>query len=413
MGIEERVTALFGRRFSLALEQCPLPDEVLNEMVEPQRVNIARIKVCRAGQRSILAQGWRLCLSDILGPTKGGVRFHPEVGRDTLLSLAARILVKCAVNGLPHGGAAGGVAIDPKALSAAELESLSRGYVRAFADVIGADRDILSPDLGTSAAVMAWMSDELTVIRRRHEPAAINGKPPSAGGIAGRHAATAVGVGVVLRELFAQWQRDPGKVTCAIQGFGAAGGTLAEHLWQSGIRVVAVSDSSSGWYCAEGLDVAALCRHKRDGLPLARLELPGAAKTAPLQVLEVPADVVVAAALGGQVDGRAASRMRCSTVVEVANAAVTDDADAYFDSHGIVVVPDVVVNAGGITVSHLEWLQNRSGRIVPEQEVRDELESRMVRTVHKLLRSAERFGVPLPVAAQLLAIEKFKLAYGV
>jgi glutamate dehydrogenase (NADP+) len=335
------------------------------------------------------------------------------VTRENLLSLAARILLKCAVNGLPHGGAAGGVAIDPKTLSSGELELLARGYVRVFADLIGADRDILSPDLGTDAAVMAWMSDEFNVVRRTHEPAAINGKPPGAGGIAGRHGATALGVGVVLRELFAEWQWDAGKITCAIQGLGAAGGTLAEHLWQSGVRVVAVSDTSCGWHCPDGLDVPEICRLKRSGVALARMEPSNATRLTPLHVLEVPADMVIAAALGGQIDGGIAPRMRCRAVVEVANAAVTNDADLYFDTQRVAVVPDVVVNAGGITVSHFEWLQNRSGRVSQEQEVRGQLQSRMADTTHKLLATAKEFRVSLPVAAQILAIEKLKLVYGV
>ena len=410
---EEKISEVFGRRFCIALVQCPVPDDVLEELVEPQRVASARIKVPRKGQKSIFAQGWRLCLSDRLGPSKGGVRFHPGVNRDSLLSLAARILLKCAVNGLPHGGAAGGVAIDPKQLSDDEIESVAREYVRTFADIIGSDRDILSPDLGTNARVMAWMSDELNAIRRRHEPAAINGKPLGAGGIAGRHGATAAGAGVVLRELFAEWQWDPRKLTCSIQGLGAAGGTIAEYLSQTGVRVVAASNSSGGWYSAEGLEVSDICRSKRDGLPLAKLELKKATQLTPSQALEVPADVVIAAALGGQVDEHVASRMQCRAVVEVANAAVTNDADRCLEARNITVVPDVVVNAGGITVSHFEWVQNRSGRIAPEEEVHDQLQKRMVNTTTKLLTASKDFRVPLSIAAQILAIERLKLLYGV
>jgi glutamate dehydrogenase (NADP+) len=409
----QKASELFGRRFGLALDRCAVPDEVLEQIVEPQRVMSARIKIPRKGGPSLFARAWRLCLSDVLGPTKGGVRFHSGVSAESLLSLAARILLKCAVNGLPHGGAAGGVAIDPKLLSNDELEALARGYVRAFADVIGADRDILSPDLGTGAQVMAWMSDELNAIRRRLEPAAINGKPPGGGGIAGRHGATAAGAGIVLRKLFAEWQWDPHELTCAIQGLGAAGGTIAEHLAQPGMRVVAVSDSSGGWYAAEGLDVSEICRSKRGGTPLAKLAIEGATRITSLQALEAPADLVIAAALGGQIDEQVAPKMQCRAIVELANAAVTNEADRYLETRNITVVPDVVVNAGGITVSHLEWVQNRSGRITQEQEVRDQLEARMSDTTGKLLAASKTFGVGLPVAAQILAIEKLKLVYGV
>jgi glutamate dehydrogenase (NADP+) len=412
-GAQDKAGQLFGRRFTQALGPSPLPEDVLQEITEPQRVVSARLKIARAGAAAVLARGWRLCLSDVLGPTKGGVRFHPGVSHDSLVSLAARILLKCAVNGLPHGGAAGGVTIDPKQLSGAELEHLARAYVRAFADVIGAERDILSPDLGTGAKVMAWMTDELNVLRRRQEPAAINGKPPGNGGIAGRHEATATGAQVVLGEFFAQRGWEPSRLTCAIQGFGAAGGTMAAQFAQSGMRVVAVSDTSGGWHAAGGLDVPALYKAKRAGTPLAAMTVPGATRIAPLQALEVPADLVIAAALGGQIDGELAPRMKCRAVVELANAACTDEADRYFESHDVAVLPDVVVNAGGITVSHFEWAQNRSGRLVPEEEVRSQLRERMRATAGRLLAAAAAHRVALPVAAQILAIDKLRLVYGV
>ena len=329
----DKLSDMFGQRFCAALAKCALPDDVLGDLVEPQRVVRARIKLSGEGNSS--ATGWRLCLSDVLGPTKGGVRFHQGVNETNLLSLAARILLKCAVNGLPHGGAAGGIAIDPKQLSQQQLELMAREYVRVFADFLGSDRDILSPDLGTNAKIMAWMSDELNVVRGREDPAAINGKPPGNGGIAGRHGATAAGALVVLQELFSKWQWQPHKLTCAIQGFGAAGSTIAEHLAQIGVRVLAVSDSTGGWHANEGLDVREICNSKCSGVPLAKLELKKAARITPEKVLEVPVDLVIAAALGGQIDRQVAPRLQCRAVVEVANAAVTNEADAYLEAHNV------------------------------------------------------------------------------
>lgn len=409
---ERRIVDLFGRRFALALDRRPLPSHVLQEILEPQRVVSSRLKLTRPGGAPEFVQGWRVCLSDAMGPSKGGVRFHPGVTRENLVGLAARILVKCAVNDLPHGGAAGGVAIDPANLNRQQVELLARQYVRAFCDVIGADRDILSPDLGTDAVVMAWMADEFNVIRRRHEPAAVNGKPPGLGGIAGRHGATALGAKVVLQELIAARGWDPGKLTCVVQGLGAAGSTVAEHLWHWGVRVVAVSDSSGGLHCPEGLDVPAICRAKRDGFSAAKQSPVGATRIDPLRVFDVPCDIVVAAALGGQVDVDCAPRMRCRAVVEIANAAVTGEAERYFDTQGVIVVPDVVVNAGGITASHFEWAQNRSGAIEPEAEVLAKLEKRMVGTARRLLAVATETRVTLAVAAQLLAIEKLERVLG-
>jgi glutamate dehydrogenase (NADP+) len=213
--------------------------------------------------------------------------------------------------------------------------------------------------------------------------------------------------------LFSKWQWEVNKLTCSIQGFGAAGSTIAEHLAQIGMRVVAVSDSSGGWHANEGLDILELCGSKRSGVPLAKLELKKAARIAPEKVLEAPVDVVLAAALGGQIDQQVAPRLQCRAVVEIANAAVTNEADAFLEAHNITVVPDVVVNAGGITVSHFEWAQNKSGRLIAEEEVREQLQSRMSDTTARLLSAAVEFRVSLATAAQILAIQKLRLAYGV
>jgi glutamate dehydrogenase (NADP+) len=410
--IANKAISLYGRRFSIALGYCPLPYPLLADLVEPKRTASARIAVRSNGRPVHKATAWRICLSDALGPTKGGVRFHPDVSADNLLSLSARILLKCAVNDLPHGGAAGGIRIDPKLLSRDELESLAREYVRAFADVIGSDRDILSPDVGTNAQIMSWMSEELNVILRRQDSAAINGKPLGRGGVPGRHEATAVGALTVLKVLLAEWQLAPEDVTCAIQGLGAAGGTLAIQLSRIGVRVVAASDSSGGWYAPHGLDVETVCSAKRDGKPLFSLDLKEARPIPPAGALEVKADLVIAAALGGQVTREIAKRMQCRAVIEIANAAVMSDAEEILEERGISVVPDLVVNAGGITASHFEWVQNRSGRLFAESEILEQLDRRMGATAARLLDTSKDYNVPLSVAAQIVAIDKLKLHYG-
>lgn len=405
-----QLAATFGRRFTDALARVPLSDAILAVLAEPAQVLRARIPLHRDDGRVDHLRAWRLRMADVFGPTKGGVRFHPAVDEPSLVTLAARILVKCAVNELPHGGAAGGVAVDPKRLSPRELEALSRGFVNAVADVIGPDRDILSPDLGTDARVMAWMSDQLTVLRRRLEPAAVNGKLPGRGGIPGRHGATAQGAWTVLNEVCADAGLDLRALTCAVQGLGAAGGTLAVRLAESGVRVIAVSDSSGGWYRQEGLDARALVEAKARGRSLATLEPRGASPIDPAEALEAPADVVIAAALAGVVNADNAPRLSCRFVVEVANAAVASEAEPLLADAGIQIIPDVVVNAGGITASHFEWVQGRHGLAWSEGEVAERLEQRMRTTAQRMLSVAREEKLSLVTASQVLALRRLGAA---
>jgi glutamate dehydrogenase (NADP+) len=303
------------------------------------------------------------------------------------------------------------VAVDPKALSTRELEALSRGYVNAVADLVGADRDILSPDLGTDARVMAWMADQLNLLRRTLEPGAVNGKLPGRGGIPGRHGATAAGAWTVLHAVLEEHDLDPRGLTCAVQGLGAAGGTLATRLVEHGVRVVAVSDSSGGWYRREGLDAGRLVEAKARGQALATLEPGGASPIRPTEALEAPADLVIAAALGGQITAANAGRLSCRLVVEIANAAVSSDAEPILGESGITVVPDVVVNAGGITVSHFEWAQSRQGLRWSADDVSERLEQRMRATARAMLTVAHEAKVALPTAAQILALQRLRAAY--
>lgn len=356
-----QISDLLGVRFSRALEFSPLPVETLQLLSRPQKVTNILIPVKMDNGTTDFFPSWRLNFANPFGPSKGGVRFHRGVDQASLEILAARILVKCALHSLPHGGAAGGVAVDPKLLSIGEMERLARAYATAYADLVGSDKDILSPDLGTDALVMGWMADQLSLIQRRFDQGAVNGKPVGLGGVPGRRMATAAGALAVLKVVCPELGVDPLKAAFAIQGFGAAGATLAALLTDGGASVVAVTDTSGGWYAPAGLDIVALQSHKLQGGELASANVEGAARISSEAVLEVPADVVVAAACGGAIGTANATRLRCKMVVEIANAAVSSDAEEILESRAIPVIPDIVVNAGGITVSHFEWTQGRSG----------------------------------------------------
>jgi len=403
----------FGARFTRGLAIAPLPASALRFLVGPSLVCRTRLSFTGlSGLQTV--EAWRLRFGEVFGPCKGGVRFHPGVDEGNLTALAARILLKCAVNGLPHGGAAGGVAVDPSALGAAGRVALARAYVTAYADLIGGDRDILSPDVGTDAGLMAVMSETLDTLRRRFEPAAINGKPPGRGGVPGRHGATARGAFSVLDELLENGTSAEGGaltgVTMAVQGFGAAGSTFALEAARRGARMVAAADSSACLRAETGLPVDALVAFKAGGRAFSTFEHPGVTVVAREDVFTTSADWLVCAALGGAIDGRVAGEVRCGLIVELANGAVDDAGDAVLQSRGVTVVPDVVVNAGGITVSHFEWVVGRTGAPLTAEEVAARLDLRMRETARRLRQTATATGVPLTVAAQLLAIDRLHAA---
>lgn len=404
------VASHFGSRFVKAMAYESDGTRLEDHLCAPSFSLATRLPLRRDDGSLNFLPAWRIRFPEILGPFKGGVRFHEGVSEASLTTLAARILVKCAANGLPHGGAAGGVRIDPKTLSPRELRELAERYVVAYSDVIGQDKDILSPDLGTNARVMAWMSLQFNSHKRRFEPGAINGKPIEFGGVQGRHGATAKGARIVLERLLRYKHLGFQGLTAAVQGFGAAGGTLALELAEQGVRVVAVSDSSGGWHDSRGLEIKRLLEAKTAGMPLARQEMKGARAISPVGALEVPADLVISAASGGQVSKVNAARLQCRFVVEIANAAVTDEAEEILAQRGIEIAPDIIVNSGGITVSHFEWVQNRSGGTMSGEEVHEQLQSRMRAVADGWLAQADERKVSLTVAAQLLAIRRIKQA---
>lgn len=401
---------LFGNRFIEALKHDPIPEDALCLLAYPGTIYQKRLTIPDTGKGTRHVNAWRLRCTDLFGPSKGGVRFHSSVNESSLSELASRILIKCAVNSLPHGGAAGGVSINSKNLSQEERKNLATAYVSAYVDVIGSEKDILSPDLGTDMQVMRWMSTEFNRLKRTFEPAAINGKPVGFGGIAGRHTATAKGCMTVLETLFTNWGESLESTTCTIQGFGAAGSTVAIEAAHRGMKVIAVSDSSGGWFDPNGLPIDMLATAKSSGIPLSRMDVNGATRISPENALEIPADWVIAAALGGQVHGENAPRLKCRGVVEIANGAVSNEGELILHQRGIKLIPDVVVNAGGITVSHLEWVQGRQGITMDEADVTAHLEKRMKKAATRLIETADIHKVTLPVAAQLMALERIRAA---
>ncbi|HEY8449914.1 MAG TPA: Glu/Leu/Phe/Val dehydrogenase [Bacillota bacterium] len=347
--------------------------------------------------------GYRSQHNNALGPFKGGIRFHPQVTPNEVKALSIWMTFKCSLLGLPFGGGKGGVICDPHELSVAELERLSRAYIRALAPMLGPGRDIPAPDVYTNPQIMAWMADEYSRLEHQNAFGVITGKPLIIGGSLGRDSATARGCVITIREAAARLGLDLRGATVAIQGFGNAGNDTARFLSELGARIVAVADSRGGVYNPAGIDVAALQEHKRQtgsvagfvGSPVDSREL-----------LELPVDVLVPAALENQITEANAHRIRARIVAEAANGPTTPAADAILAERGVFVIPDILANAGGVTVSYFEWVQNLSSFYWTASEVETRLEAMMVRAFDEVYRTHQSRGVKMRDAAYLVAVRR-------
>jgi glutamate dehydrogenase (NADP+) len=365
-------------RLEDAARHLDISPEVLEKLKYPKEVLSVRLMVRMddGARRSFLA--WRCRYDDTRGPTKGGIRYHPDASRDEVITLAFWMTFKCAVMNLPYGGGKGAVRVDPHGLSKAELERLSRAYVQACAGLIGPDRDIPAPDVYTNAMIMGWMADEYSSIVRHPCPAVITGKPIALGGSLGRDDATARGGYYLVRHLEAELGLATGRRRVAIQGFGNAGVHIARMLHAEGYRIIAISDSKGGIACAEGIDPAAAVEAKALGGSVTGLA--GSAGCAPIsnrELLELECELLVPAALEEQITAENAGRIRAGVILELANGPVTPEADAILEQRRILVLPDILANAGGVTVSYFEWVQNRQGYYWTLEEVQARLKSIM------------------------------------
>jgi len=346
--------------------------------------------------------GYRVQHNLARGPGKGGIRYHPAVDLDEVRALAMWMTWKAAVVGIPYGGAKGGVQVDPKALSPGELERLTRRYATELAPIIGPQEDIPAPDMGTNPQVMAWFMDTISMHRGTTVLAVVTGKPPAVGGTQGRVEATGRGLAYIVEEAVAMHGLSRDGLTVAVQGFGNVGAMAAILLHRRGYRVVAVSDTSGAIYNGAGLDPEALWRHKRTGAPLAQAV--GGDHISNAELLELPVDILVPAAMEGQITTQNASRIRARMIVEGANGPTTPEADAILAERGITVVPDIVASAGGLVVSYFEWVQDLQHFFWSEEEVNEHLRQMMVRAFREVASLAREKGLSLREAAMVLAV---------
>ena len=376
-------------RLDEAASHLKIDADVIEKLKYPRETTKMRlmIRMDDGSRKSFLA--WRCRYDDTRGPTKGGIRFHPDSSIEEVETLAFWMTFKCAVMNLPYGGGKGAVRVDPRTLSKSELERLSRAYMQAFARVVGPDRDIPAPDVYTNAMIMGWMADEYSQIVGQLSPAVITGKPIALGGSLGRNDATARGGYYLVRHLATELGLGAG-MRVAIQGFGNAGQYYAQLAGADGHKVVAVSDSAGAIHRADGLDVTRLIAGKAAGRQVSELaaEL-GAEVIGAEALIEVECDLLVPAALEDMITVDNAPSIKAKVLLELANGPVTPDADKLLEARGVTVLPDILANAGGVTVSYFEWVQNRQGYYWDLEEIHARLlkiverEGRAVWTIAK------------------------------
>jgi len=401
------------QRLDRAFEYADIDEEAVERLKHPKQVLEVSIPVRMDDGSLRVFTGYRVRHDDTRGPTKGGIRYHPAVDLAEVKALAFWMTFKCAVVRLPYGGGKGGVIVNPKELSRMELERLTRGFIAQIADFIGPETDVPAPDVYTNAMIMGWMMDEYSKIHRRRTPAVITGKPIPLGGSLGRVDATGRGAYYCIKELEKKRGWKPEDIRVAVQGFGNAGQHVARLLHGDGYRMVGVSDSRGGIYSPDGFDIPSLIHVKEESRRLQAIyceesvcSTVHADSITNEELLELDVDILVPAALENQITAANADRIQARIIVEVANGPTTSDADQILNQNGKLVVPDILANAGGVTVSYFEWVQNKGGYYWTEDDVQKRLHEIMARefdAVHDLM---EQKNIDMRTAAYALALSR-------
>ena len=393
-------------RFDQAAKILNLDDETYNILKNPQRQVIVSLPVHMDNGKVQVFEAFRIVHSTVLGPSKGGIRYSMEVNIDEVKALASWMTWKCAIADIPYGGAKGGITCDPSKMSKPELERLTRAYTKAMVDVFGVDRDIPAPDMNTGPQEMAWIVDEYSRLKGEFSPGVVTGKPLLLGGSLGRAEATGLGVMVSALEAMKKMKIDPAKSTAAVQGFGNVGSISAKQLNSKGVKIVAISDHTGAYFNADGFDIADAIAY-RDNSEKHILE--GYSKGKKItneELLTLEVDVLAPCATENQITGENAHNIRAKLIVEGANGPTTAGADDILNSKGIIVVPDVLANGGGVTVSYFEWVQNRGGFYWSEADVNNKAEVYMKKAFDHIWKVSEKYKISLRIAAYVFAMNK-------
>ncbi len=384
----------------------------------PQRVLTVNIPVRMDDGQLRVYKGYRVEHNNICGPYKGGIRYHEQVDLEEVKALSAWMTIKTSVIGLPLGGGKGGIEVNPKELSETELERLTRRYVQLIEPIIGPKRDVPAPDVNTTPQIMAWIADEYSKIVGEDSPGVVTGKPLEVGGIKGRSTATAQGGVYILDELAAERNMNPEETTVIVQGFGNAGSFAASILAAKGYKIVGVSDSRGGIFCSHGIDPDGLMNCKRekgtvnecaiDASKLHGQDGASCKKVTNKELLEQECDILILAALENQITDKNATHINAKVILELANGPVAPSADEILAGRDITVIPDILANAGGVTVSYFEMLQNASGELWTEDKVQEELKEKMVIAWKEVKLNADKYDCTMREAAFITAIGRLE-----
>lgn len=398
------------KQIQRAAEIMQLNEEKLRILSEPQRTVQVSLPIKMDDGSLRIFQGFRVQHNNAAGPYKGGFRYHEQVDMEEVKALSAWMTIKCSVVGIPLGGAKGGVVVNPKELSIGELERLTRKYVQLIEPVIGPDKDVPAPDVNTNAQIMDWFADEYSKIRGKDLRGVVTGKSLGAGGSKGRNNATAQGGVYIFEDFAAKTGLKPSETKVVIQGFGNAGGVVAQLLAAEGYQIVGVSDSQGGIFCSHGINPTELmqCKIEKNSVKNCVVNTTGAVcKTVSNEeLLEQECDVLVLAAMENQITAINADKIKAKVVLELANGPITPEADEILAKKGILVMPDILANAGGVTVSYFEMLQNADGNYWSEEDVNKKLKDIMIKAWQDVKGNGEKFKCTLREAAYITALTR-------
>ena len=386
-----------------ALDKLGYPDEMYELLKEPLRMLTVRIPVRMDDGSTKIFTGYRAQHNDAVGPTKGGIRFHPSVTEVEVKALSVWMSLKAGIVDLPYGGGKGGIVCDPREMSFREIERLSRGYVRAISQIVGPTKDIPAPDVFTNSQIMAWMMDEYSRIDEFNSPGFITGKPLVLGGSHGRETATAKGVAIMIREAALRRGIELKGARVVVQGFGNAGSFLSKFMHDAGAKVIAVSDAYGAIHDENGLDIPYLL-DRRDSFGTISTLFKNTISNK--EMLELDCDILVPAAIENQITEENADAIKASIVVEAANGPTTNEATKILTERGILLVPDVLASSGGVTVSYFEWVQNNQGYYWTEEEVEEKLEKVLVHSFNTVYNTSSARKVDMRLAAYMVGVRK-------
>ncbi len=394
-------------RLDVAAKLMNMSDDVATILRSPIKQVKVSLPIMMDNGKIQVFEGYRVVHSTVLGPSKGGIRYAMDVNQDEVMALAAWMSFKCAVANLPYGGAKGGIKCDPRAMSVGELERLSRAYAMSMKDVFGVNKDIPAPDMGTSGREMAWILDEFNKVTGEDSPGVITGKPIVIGGSLGRDAATGRGVMVNTLAALKKMGLNPKEVTAAVQGFGNVGSHAARLLAEQGIKIVAIGDHTATFYNEKGIDINAALEFVAKNNRVLK-GFTGATEIGANDILTCKCDVLVPAALQNVITEEIAHSIQAKLIVEGANGPTMPEADAVLNDKKIIVVPDILANSGGVTVSYFEWVQNKAGYYWSENEVNTKHDEKMEIAFADVWNNASTFKTSMRIAAYITALQKIE-----